>query len=56
MSSSTTRSTECFVLWRQVGSAGEVVMELIDEGQQLPRRSGGVLSGREPAMERCTTS
>lgn len=30
-----------FVLWRQVGSARQVVMELIDEGQQLPRRTVG---------------
>jgi DNA invertase Pin-like site-specific DNA recombinase len=30
-----------FVLWRRVGSARQVVMELIDEGQQLPRRSVG---------------
>jgi DNA invertase Pin-like site-specific DNA recombinase len=30
-----------FVLWRRVGSARQVVMELIDEGQQLPRRTVG---------------
>src|SRR5436309_2491182 len=30
-----------FTLWRQVGSARQVVMELIDEGQKLPRRSVG---------------
>lgn len=30
-----------FVLWRQVGSARQVVMELIDEGQQLPGRTVG---------------
>src|SRR5436190_11970176 len=30
-----------FTLWRQVGSARQVVMELIDEGQQLPRRTVG---------------
>ena len=29
-----------FVLWRRVGSARQVVMELLDEGQQLPRRDG----------------
>ncbi|MGO9822650.1 MAG: recombinase family protein, partial [Solirubrobacteraceae bacterium] len=30
-----------FVLWRRVGSARQVVMELIDEDQQLPRRTVG---------------
>jgi Recombinase len=30
-----------FVLWRRVGSARQVVMELIDEGQLLPRRTVG---------------
>jgi DNA invertase Pin-like site-specific DNA recombinase len=30
-----------FVLWQRVGSARQVVMELIDEGQQLPRRTVG---------------
>lgn len=30
-----------FALWRRVGSARQVVMELIDEGQQLPRRTVG---------------
>ena len=30
-----------FVLWPRVGSARQVVMELIDEGQQLPRRTVG---------------
>ena len=30
-----------FTLWRRVGSARQVVMELIDEGQQLPRRTVG---------------
>lgn len=30
-----------FVLWSRVGSARQVVMELIDEGQQLPRRTVG---------------
>jgi DNA invertase Pin-like site-specific DNA recombinase len=30
-----------FVLWRRVGSARQVVMELIAEGQQLPRRTVG---------------
>jgi excisionase family DNA binding protein len=30
-----------FVLWRRLGSARQVVMELIAEGQQLPRRTVG---------------
>jgi len=30
-----------FVLWRRVGSARQVVMELIDEDQKLPRRTVG---------------
>lgn len=30
-----------FVLWRRVGSARQVVFELIAEGQQLPRRTVG---------------
>ena len=30
-----------FTLWRRVGSARQVVMELIDEDQRLPRRSVG---------------
>jgi DNA invertase Pin-like site-specific DNA recombinase len=30
-----------FVLWRRVGSARQVVMELVTEGQVLPRRSVG---------------
>jgi DNA invertase Pin-like site-specific DNA recombinase len=30
-----------FVLWRRLGSARQVVMELIGEGQQLPRRTVG---------------
>ena len=30
-----------FVLWRRVGSARQVVMELLGEGQQLPRRTVG---------------
>jgi DNA invertase Pin-like site-specific DNA recombinase len=30
-----------FILWRRVGSARQVVMELLDEGQQLPRRTVG---------------
>ncbi|MBV9336046.1 MAG: recombinase family protein [Solirubrobacterales bacterium] len=30
-----------FTLWRRVGSARQVVMELIDEDQQLPRRTVG---------------
>jgi excisionase family DNA binding protein len=30
-----------FTLWRQIGSARQVTMELLTEGQQLPRRSVG---------------
>src|SRR4051794_26517843 len=30
-----------FVLWRRLGSARQVVMELLAEGQQLPRRTVG---------------
>ena len=30
-----------FALWRRVGSARQVVMELIAEGQLLPRRTVG---------------
>ena len=30
-----------FGLWRRLGSARQVVLELIDEGQQLPRRTVG---------------
>jgi DNA invertase Pin-like site-specific DNA recombinase len=30
-----------FTLWRQIGSARQVAMELLTEGQQLPRRSVG---------------
>ena len=30
-----------FCLWRQLGSARQVVIELIDEGQKLPRRTVG---------------
>src|SRR3954469_7119829 len=30
-----------FVLWRRLGSARQVVMELLAEGQQLPRRAVG---------------
>ena len=30
-----------FTLWRQQGSARQVVMELIEEGQKLPRRTVG---------------
>jgi len=30
-----------FILWQRVGSARQVVMELIDEGQKLPRRTVG---------------
>ena len=48
-----------FVLWRRLGSARQVVMELIAEGQQLPRRTVGAAArsaGRARAMARCTTS
>jgi DNA invertase Pin-like site-specific DNA recombinase len=47
-----------FCLWRRLGSARQVVLELIAEGQALPRRrsgSGGS-GGRARAMARCTTS
>ena len=30
-----------FTLWRQLGSARQVVMELIADGQKLPRRTVG---------------
>ena len=47
-----------FVLWRRLGSARQVVMELIAEGQQLPRRTVGQRRIRwaRAAMARCTTS
>jgi DNA invertase Pin-like site-specific DNA recombinase len=47
-----------FGLWRQLGSARQVVIELID-GQKLPRRTVGqrrISAGRGRAMARCTTS
>jgi Recombinase zinc beta ribbon domain len=45
-----------FVLWRRLGSARQVLMELIAEGQQLPRRTAGSggSGGCAPAMARCT--
>ena len=40
-----------FVLWRRLGSARQVVMELIGEGQQLPRRTVGQRRMRLGARE-----
>ena len=41
MSRSGTRSTGCSALWGALGSARQVALELIAEGQQLPRRRIG---------------
>ena len=45
-------------LWRRLGSARQVVTELVTEGQRLPRRTVGQRRVRwvRPAMARCTTS
>ena len=47
-----------FALWGRLGSARQVVIELVAEGQQLPRRTVGQRRIRwaRPAMAPCTTS
>jgi DNA invertase Pin-like site-specific DNA recombinase len=47
-----------FVLWRALGSARQVALELIAEGEQLPRRTVGQRRIRwaRASMARCTTS
>ena len=41
MSRSVTPSQRVFALWRQLGSARQVVIELVADGQKLPRRTVG---------------